>query len=128
MMRYYAEKGDTPEFYQWLEKGMDMGYAGAIGELASLYAGQPGAMTEVTTEIKRDYRINKAKSYACFYIISKSYEPNFFFPKRMNKILQQYKKSGVYSAADIKQGEKIGQEWLKTHKFIVSIFLWGVTS
>jgi uncharacterized protein len=128
MMSYYADKGDTPGYYQWLEKSMDIGYAGAIDELASLYSGHTSAITEVATKIKNDYHIDKEKSYACFFILLNSFEKDNYFYKLVNSRFQRYKKDKVFSDSDINEGEKIGREWLRTHKFTIDVFLWGVTS
>lgn len=122
--RYYIEHGDAEQLFHWMEKGMKMGTRSSISSLSEIYAGQLAYDDDKKYNLKLEPHIDKAKSYACLYILINSFnnESNLYGVYKAR--YEKYKKAGIYSPDDMKKGEVIGKAWLKTHQIYTDPSVW----
>jgi uncharacterized protein len=110
---YAFDSQDYEGALKWFEKGREIGNINSIINLAHNYLGQKILDDDVLVPEK--YR-NKALGYACYYSVLQQISTGHTYYEFIHREFGQMLKDKLVSEEDIKKGQQIAEEWMKTHQ------------
>jgi uncharacterized protein len=110
---YAFDSQDYESALKWFEKGREIGNINSIINLAHNYLGQKILDDDVLVPEK--YR-NKALGYACYYSVLQQISAGHTYYEFIHREFGQMLKDKLVSEDDIKKGQQIAEEWMKTHQ------------
>jgi uncharacterized protein len=102
------------EMLSWIEKEMSIGDANAIAWLGQLYSNYH--YSELKEKSLPESLLNKPRGYACYYILQSQLSPTHILYSIAKEQVDSLLHSHAYSDDDIKKGQQIAEEWMKTHQ------------
>jgi TPR repeat protein len=110
---YALDSQDYEGALKWFEKGRELGNANSIMNLADQYLGIK--VIEQVILVPEKYR-NKVLGYSCYYSIVQQMSPTHQYYVMAKEEIDELLKNKSLTEDDIKKGQQIAKEWMKTHQ------------